>query len=111
MELFGSAETIELVKALYVPEAKMLLPGADTCVGHEAISGILDGIKGSGVTKVEIVVKDCTKAGSDYIIEDGTFNTVKEDGTVTGKNKYLTTWKKDTDGKWRMVYDVFNSVD
>ena len=50
--------------------------------------------------------------GGDYAIETGNYEltaTPKGGKPVTEKGKYITVWKKQADGSWKIYRDIANS--
>jgi ketosteroid isomerase-like protein len=48
----------------------------------------------------------------DLAYTSGTYEWILSDSsgkTATDKGKYLTVWKKEADGSWKVLYDMFNS--
>lgn len=81
--------------------------------GHDAIAknfaGMMAGMK---LTAFKLQAQDVIVAG-DYAIETGaydmTFTTTKASKPNHGVGKYLVVWKKQPDGSYKMLRDIYNS--
>jgi ketosteroid isomerase-like protein len=100
--------------AHYTDDASLLLPGAPILNGKEAISGGLKPMMSDpnfaltfGPTRV-----DAAKSG-ELGYTQGTYSmTISDPKTkapVNEKGKYLTVYRKQTDGTWKAVEDTFMS--
>jgi ketosteroid isomerase-like protein len=104
---------VEKMTSYYSDEAIVMLPNIPTLTGKEAIRNLwksmLDSPTFSGgwkATKVEVA-----RSGDlAYITGDYQF-TEQDDGgkPITDKGKYVAVWRKQADGSWRCVADMFNS--
>jgi ketosteroid isomerase-like protein len=92
-------------------QASMLAPNAPIAVGKDAIAKLIaedfahDNIEWHA-NKVGV-----SRSG-DLGYTSGTTGMTFKDAsgkTVVYKGKYLTVWKKETDGSWKVLYDMFNS--
>jgi ketosteroid isomerase-like protein len=107
----ASALDIDRVVSFYADDASLLQPNAPIATGKEALrkewSNLLVGYSGGWqATKVE------ASRGGDmgYIV--GTYNvtwTRPNSKPVKDRGKYVEVWKKQPDGKWKAVADIFNS--
>ena len=58
------------------------------------------------ITRVEVA------RSGDLAVEFGTFAMTMNDKKgkpITENEKYVTTWKKQTDGKWKVIADIWNT--
>jgi len=104
---------VEKMTSYYADDAIVMLPNIPTLTGKEAIRNLwksmLDSATFSGgwkATKVEVA----RSADLAYISGDYEF-TEQDDGgkPITDKGKYVAVWRKQADGSWRCVADMFNS--
>jgi uncharacterized protein (TIGR02246 family) len=99
--------------SMYTIDAIVMLPNQPAMKGSAAI---LAGI--TGMLK-ELTIKTFTPKTSDvivageYAIETGTFEWLMQPKAggpaVPDKGKYLTVWKKQADGGWKVVRDINNT--
>jgi uncharacterized protein (TIGR02246 family) len=98
--------------AYYVDDASLLAPNAPIATGKQAIRAVWAQLLGPGTSiswqasKVEVA-----RSGDlSYIL--GNYQLTMKDpqgNPVTDKGKFVEVWKKQTDGKWKVVADIFNS--
>lgn len=109
----GAAKDGEKFGSYYAPDASLFPPNEPIVNGKAAIQAYWREffkrpglVFGGGTTHVE-----ASKAG-DLAYEHGTYE-VKLGGPdgkpVTSKGKYVVVWKKQPDGKWKAVADIFNA--
>ena len=107
------AKDLERTVAVYADEASMLPPNAPIATGKEAIRAIWSqvfttpGIAVSGqTTKIE------ASRGGDLAYEIGTYEFTSPDPAGKpgmDRGKYVLVWKKQADGSWKVMVDIFNS--
>lgn len=107
------AKDLERTIAFYADDASMFPPHAPIATGREAIRAVWSSLfttPGLGIsgqtTKVE------ASRGGDLGYSIGTYEITTPDATgkpVTDRGKYVVVWKKQTDGSWKAVTDIFNS--
>jgi ketosteroid isomerase-like protein len=92
-------------------QGSMLAPNAPIAVGKDAIAKLIaedfahDNIEWHA-NKVGV------SRSADLGYTSGATGMTFKDAsgkTVVYKGKYLTVWKKQTDGSWKVLYDMFNS--
>ncbi len=92
-------------------QGSMLAPNAPIAVGKDAIAKLIaedfahDNIEWHA-NKVGV-----SRSGDLGYTSGATGMTFKDASgkTVVYKGKYLTVWKKQADGSWKVLYDMFNS--
>ena len=96
----------------FAPDASSFPPNAPIATGTEAIrrAWVQDSASPGNVSwktaKVEVSrASDLGYASGTY---EFTFNDAKGK-RVADRGKYLTVWKKQSDGKWKAVADMYNS--
>ena len=107
------AKNLERTVAFYADEASMFPPNAPLATGKEAIRAVWSpllttpGVAISGqTTKVEV------SRGGDLGYTTGTYQLTAPDPAgkpVTDRGKYVVVWKKQADGSWKVIADIFNS--
>ena len=109
----AGARDVEKTISYYSDDAIVMPPNIPTLTGKEPIRSLwksmLDSPSFSGgwkVTKVEVA-----RAGDlAYVSGNYEFNEKDDSGKpITDKGKYLEVWKKQADGSWKCVADMFNS--
>jgi ketosteroid isomerase-like protein len=98
--------------AYYTEDASVLAPNAPIASDKQSIRGAWASLLGSGAsiswqaTKVEVA------RSGDLAYIQGTYKlTSKQDEQVNlvDRGKFVEVWKKQADGKWKVVTDIFNS--
>ena len=108
----AATKDVEKWVAHYTDDASVLLPETPILTGKDAIRGGLKPMLSDpnfavtfGATKVDVA-----KSG-DLGYTQGTYSMITSDAKtkapVTEKGKYLTVYRKQTDGTWRSVEDTF----
>ena len=107
------AKNLERTVSFYADDASMFPPNAPLATGKEAIRAVWSpllttpGVAISGqTTKVE------ASRGGDLGYSIGTYELITPDPTgkpVTDHGKYVVVWKKQADGSWKVMADIFNS--
>jgi len=106
------AKDIEKIMSFYAEGASVFPPNAPIATGKEAIRNALSGLMATprfalsfAPTKVEVA-----RAG-DLAYEVGTYQLTVNDAKgkpVSTPGKYVVVWKKQADGSWKGVADIFN---
>lgn len=108
----AGANDLEATVAYYTDDAALLPPNAPIATGKQAIHAVWAGLLGPGVslswqaTKVEVA------RSGDLGYLRGTYQLTMKDpkgATMSEKGKMVEVWKKQADGKWKVVADIFNS--
>ena len=103
---------VEKMISYYSDDAMVMLPNIPTLTGKESIrtfwSSMLDsGFSGGwNATKVEVA-----RSGDlGYVTGSYQFNDNEGSGkSMTDKGRYFAVWKKQADGSWKCVADMFSS--
>lgn len=108
----ASAGDLEGTLSYYSDDASVLSPNAPIASGKQAIRAVWSSLLTSGTSvsweadKVEVA-----RSGElGYVV--GTYEVNAEDPQgkpVTDRGKMVEVWKKQADGKWKAVVDIFNS--
>jgi uncharacterized protein (TIGR02246 family) len=99
--------------AYYAEDAVTLPPNAPTASGKDAIRKLLGdmfALPGFSIkwqpTKVEVA------RSGDMAYSQGTYQLTlngPKGSPITDRGKYLTVWKKQSDGNWKSIVDTFSS--
>jgi uncharacterized protein (TIGR02246 family) len=97
------------IVANYADDAMMMMGGAAAWRGRSEIAANAPKAFQSATVKLTTGSVD---VGGDYAIETGTYDlTATPPGgkPVTDKGKYITVWKKQPDGSWKIYRDIANT--
>jgi uncharacterized protein (TIGR02246 family) len=110
-DALAKADTAAIM-SMYDNDAVVMMSGQPAWRGKADIStqgtGMLQAVKFSDV---KFTTSNVDIAG-DYAIETGTYamtGTEKGKKPVPDKGKYVTVWKKQADGSWKVYRDISNS--
>ena len=97
--------------ANYTDDATVMMPNEPAWRGHEALSRGLNAFMTqftvTGAAKTEDVM-----VSGDMAVETGTYEWTlqpKKGKAIKDRGKYLTAWKRQADGSWKIVRDINNS--
>jgi len=93
------------VTAIYANDAVSLMPNADAMRGSAAIRQNFNKMQGTNANLT--ITPDRVVQSGDIAYETGTYSTA-----MTGMNdrgKYLTVWRRQPNGDWRIVADMINT--
>jgi len=109
----GSSRDVEKTVSYYSDDALVMPPNIPTLTGKEPIRALWKSMLGSPsfsggwqATKVEVA------RSGDMAYVSGNYEFKETDAggkPITDKGKYLEIWKKQADGSWKCVADMFNS--
>lgn len=105
MELVAKGDSVGLANS-YTVDAKFMSAGAPAVKGRANIQHAMSEIVKSGITKVDLRMKEVFGI-ADLIAEEGELTLYVKD-EVVAEEKYIVLWKKE-DGKWKLFRDIFNS--
>lgn len=98
--------------ANYANDAIVMMPGEPAWKGHAAIlKGLQAFLNGMTVKDGATHTEDVMVNGN-MAVETGTFEWTlgpKTGAAVKDKGKYLTVWKRQPDGTWKILRDINNS--
>jgi ketosteroid isomerase-like protein len=109
----AGARDVDKTVSYYAADAIVMPPNIPALTTKEAIRGLWQSMLGSpgfsggwNATRVEVA-----RAG-DLAYVSGTYEFTERDaggGPMTDKGKFLEVWKKQSDGSWKCVVDMFSS--
>ena len=109
----AGARDVEKTISYYSDEAVVMPPNIPTLTGKEPIRTLWKSMLGSPdfsggwkATKVDVA------RSGDLAYVSGTYEFNEKDDSgkpITDKGKYLEVWKKQADGSWKCVADMFSS--
>jgi len=94
------------VTALYVTDARLMVPGAEPGSGPKSIQELIAKDIALG-GKLTLTTEDVVGFG-DYALETGSWVATAPDGKHLDHGPYLTLYKK-ADGGWKIYRDIWNS--
>lgn len=99
------------VAALYTEDAKLLPAGSEMGTGKQAIQAFWESALKMGVRSLTLETLDIGYEG-DLAYEIGTYSLdIQPEGgqATTDRGKYVTVRKRQPDGSWKLVADIWNS--
>lgn len=99
------------IAALYTEDGTLLPPNAEIAEGREEIQAVLQAYIDAGMTNVDFTRVKAGASG-DLAYEVGRYSLdVPGPGgdLVTDRGKYVIVARRQPDGSWRLVTDIFNS--
>ncbi len=100
-----------LVKAFYAPDAVLMPPNHPVVEGRANIQSFLQGLIDSGLTAIKLETPTIASAG-DLAYGRGhyTLSIAPPGGApVQDVGKYVVVYRRQANGTWRAVADIFNS--
>ena len=111
MDAFKAGDAVGMA-ANYADDALVMMPNAPAWKGRAAVEKEMGGmIAGMDFKDPTFTTLDVSVAG-DLAIETGTYKWMmgpKGGKLVADSGKYLTVWKKQADGSWKITRDINNS--
>ena len=109
-KLAGESKNADSVLAYWTEDARVVMPGAPILAGKPAIRGMVEGsMKTPGFHVTWTPDSGVVSGSGDLGYTYGTNEFTAPDSTgklVTTRGRYLTVWRKGSDGRWRCVEDV-----
>jgi len=93
------------VNTYYAENAIVLIPNTEPVKGREAI---ITANQSFGDSKLDFIINDVNGKG-DLAYVYGKYNLELLPSGVKDNGKYIEIWRKQSDGKWQVMYDIWNS--
>jgi ketosteroid isomerase-like protein len=93
------------VNAYYAENATVLTPNSEPLSGREAI---ITANQSFGNSEMNVEINDINGRG-DLAYVYGKYNLVLQPGGIRDNGKYIEIWKKQLNGKWQVIYDIWNT--
>lgn len=109
----AAAKNLDQVMSSYADDASLFAPGQPMATGPAAIRQVWTGMMampGFAISWTPIKV-DVARSG-DLGYSYGSYNLMMNDAqgrSASERGKYVVTWRKASDGKWKAEADIFNS--
>lgn len=108
-----AAKDLEKSKAFCTADGSVLAPNAPIATGHEAIKKLFSGFFALPDLKIswQPLRAQVSRSG-DMGYTSGAYQMTFNDASgkpITDKGKYATVWKKQADGSWKVLLDIFNT--
>lgn len=108
----ASSKNADLLKEVYAADANFLAPGINPVKGRDSIIALwkngLDDIIEMQSHSIEI------GGTADIVYEVGIVETkiksTQKDSVITHRAKYNNVWKREPDGEYRLVVDIWNAM-
>ncbi|MBI1741556.1 SgcJ/EcaC family oxidoreductase [Candidatus Acetothermia bacterium] len=97
--------------AFYQEDAKLLPPNSQMVTGRQHIQEFWQAFLQTGTVQLTLETKD-VDSRSDLAYEVGGYTLKiqpKSGSAMTDMGKYVTIWKRQTDGSWKIAVDTWNS--
>lgn len=111
MKAVAARDARALVAAFYASGAVLMPPNAPAVKGRAGIQAFLQGLMDAGVANFALRTTRIESAG-DLAYGRGTyrFSMPGPDGSMSQNiGKYIVVYRRQRDGSWRAVADIFNS--
>jgi ketosteroid isomerase-like protein len=104
---------VEEILSYWTDDARVLSPGEEAIVGKDALRRMVQSsfeIPGFSITWEPDHVQVAASGDLGYTTGWNTMTLPGADGSpVTLRNRYITVWRKEADGRWRCEYDMWNA--
>jgi uncharacterized protein (TIGR02246 family) len=108
----ASSRDLEKAVSFYADDATYNPPSAPLAAGKDAIRKVWTNIVAvPGINLRWMSSKVEVARSGDLAYDTGAYTVTKNDASgapVTSKGKYVVVWKKQTDGKWKVIQDIDN---
>ena len=108
----AAAHDLEGCVLYYSDDASILPPNSPIASGKQAIRAVWASVLGPGASLSWQVSRLEVSRSGDLAYAMGVYQFVQKDPqgkTVTDQGKTVEVWKKQANGKWKTVVDIFNS--
>lgn len=100
------------VAGSYANDAVLMMADAPKATGKDAILGLFTGMLAQMSIKAMTFRTDDVMLAGDIAVETGGYQVTlqpKKGAAVKDEGKFLTVWKKQADGSWKIIRDISNS--
>jgi ketosteroid isomerase-like protein len=100
-----------LVSAFYAEDAELLPPSAPVMRGHAEIKGCWKGMVSAGLNITVLEAKRIEESGG-LAYASGVYElslSPPGGGTIADNGKYVVVYRRQADGSWKAIADIFNS--
>ena len=109
----AAAKNLDDTISYYADDASMLPPNTPTVTGKQAVRDVWAQLMGDPGFSVswESSKVEASRSG-DFAYDIGTYQLTMNDPQgkkMSDRGKYMAVWKKQADGKWKAVGDMFSS--
>ena len=101
-----NTQDLETLTMVYESNARIMPPNGQTVRGVEGVRAVFGAMMDAGLTG-ETVIEELTMQ-SNLAIKIGSYKIMDGD-KVIDNGKFIETWLKGEDGKWRISNDIWNS--
>ena len=111
MKAASAKDAAALVKAFYAADAVLMPPNHAAVEGRANIQGFLQGLIDSGLTSIKLETMAVASAG-DLAYGRGRYTlelSPPGGAPVLDVGKYIVVYRRQPNGTWRAVSDIFNS--
>lgn len=111
MKMAGAKDAAALVKAFYAEHAALLPPNHPIVEGRVNIQNFFQGLMDSGFKSIKLSTTTIESSG-DLAYGRGVYQlslTPPGGAPVEEQGKYVVAYRRQPDGSWRAVADIFNS--
>jgi uncharacterized protein (TIGR02246 family) len=112
VEAVKRGDTTAAVAENYADDAVVMSPGSEAWRGKDAVQRGFAGMARSMTVKDFTLKTDDVMAAGDLAVESGSYEmTIQPRGgrEMKDKGKFVVVWKRQADGSWKIVRDVYNS--
>lgn len=108
----NSDAPVDAVVDQFLGDSRLLAPDVPLALGKEAIRDVFDAVAsmpGFSLAWTPDFAEVASSGDLGYTIGTYRMGMDSPDGPVTINGKYMTVWKKQADGGWRVAVDMFNA--
>jgi len=111
--LVASGSSVDEIVAYWTDDARVLSPGEEPVVGKDALRHMVTSsfeIPGFSIMWEPEEVHVAASGDVGYTTGWNRMTFSNEHGEqVVQRNRYITVWRKEADGRWRCEYDMWNA--
>lgn len=101
-----NAKDVDALVELYTTDARLMPPNNEAMSGHDAVRSMFGGMIDAGMSGELTTVEAMVSGDIGYRV--GIYQ-LQSDNEVADTGKFMETWRRDKDGQWRIVNDIWNS--